>query len=159
MLFKERGVLTQPNLRPSEVSREETEFQRHKRALDTIKKVKSKNQRPSSLRRQASRKESRKEHRAALNDFFIRKTLENLAKEQLSKRSKTYGERAVDILLIVPVYCLRFMPTRPYNIRMMITGGWWVAGGGVRCVNDVHWYCVKVPDPDPNPNPDPNSKS
>ena len=101
---------------------------------------------------------------AALDDFFIRKKLANLAKEQLSKRSKTYGERAVDIMLIVPVYCLRFMPTRPYNIRMMITGGWRVVGGewrvagdGVRFVNDVHWYCVDVPDPDPNPNPDPNS--
>ena len=103
---------------------------------------------------------------AALDDVFIRKTLKNLAKEQLSKRSKTYGERAVDIMLIVPVYCLRFMPRRPYNIRMKITGGWRVVGGerrvagdGVRFVqiNDVHWYCVKVPDPDPNPNPDPNS--
>ena len=31
-----------------------------------------------------------------------------------------------------------------------------MSGDGVR-VNDVHWYCVKVPDPDPNPNPGPNS--
>jgi len=124
LLFKERGVLTQPNLRPSEVSREETEFQRHKRALDTIEKVKTKNLKPRSL------KAARKESQQALHDFFIRKTLETLAKEQLSKRSKTYRERAVDMLLIVPVYCLRFMPTRPYNIRMMITGGWRVAGVG-----------------------------
>ena len=123
-MFKERGVLTQPNLRPSEVSREETEFQRHKRALDTVDKVKSKNLRPGSL------KTAGKKSMAALDDFFIRKKLANLAKEQLSKRSKTYGERAVDILLIVPVYCLRFMPTRPYNIRMKITGGWRVAGVG-----------------------------
>ena len=120
-MFKERGVLTQPNLRPSEVSREETEFQRHKRALATIEKVKSKNPRPGRLRKAST---------LALDDFFIRKTLINLAKEQLSKRSKTYRERAVDMLLIVPVYCLRFMPTRPYNIRMMITGGWRVAGVG-----------------------------